>query len=116
MRLARWLLDGVRQGQPLGALLGYRFERRLQEVAIPQFIAPLRDLAPLVARKLDQSDQPTTEPVEAIAANNVVDGLALLRRWQNGKSTTPPQWNKDTIPFGQELGQQKIKLPPIRSQ
>ena len=32
VRLASWLLDGVRQGQPLGALLGYRFERRLQEV------------------------------------------------------------------------------------
>ena len=31
VRLATWLLDGVRQGQPLGALLGYRFERRLQE-------------------------------------------------------------------------------------
>ena len=24
---AKWVLDGVRQGQPLGALLGYRFER-----------------------------------------------------------------------------------------
>ena len=29
VRLANDLLDGVRQGQPLGALLGYRFERRL---------------------------------------------------------------------------------------
>src|SRR5262249_38141940 len=28
-RLAKWLLDGVRAGQPLGALLGYRFERGL---------------------------------------------------------------------------------------
>ena len=26
VRLALWLLDGVRQGQPLGGLLGYRFE------------------------------------------------------------------------------------------
>jgi hypothetical protein len=29
VREAKWLLDGVRQGQPLAALLGYRFERRL---------------------------------------------------------------------------------------
>ena len=77
VRLATWLLDGVRQGQPLGALLGYRFERRLQDAKKPQFISFFRELAPLVARKLEQTDQ----PVEAIAANNVVDGLELQRRW-----------------------------------
>jgi hypothetical protein len=78
VRLAKWLLDGVRQGQPLGALLGYRFERRLQEDRTPQFIAFFRELAPLVARKLEQ----TTEAVETIAANNVVDGLELHRKWR----------------------------------
>src|SRR5207237_5323910 len=78
VRLASRLLDGVRQGQPLGALLGYRFERRLQEGRKAQFIAPFRELAPLVARKQEQHDQPAGKPVEAIAANNVVDGLALL--------------------------------------
>ncbi len=77
VRLASWLLDGVRQGQPLGALLGYRFERRLQEAGKPQFISFFRELAPLVARKLEQTDK----PVETIAANNVVDGLELHRRW-----------------------------------
>jgi hypothetical protein len=110
VRLAMWLLDGVRQGQPLGALLGYRFERRLQEAGAPEFIAPFRELAPLVARKLEQPGLSVT--VEAIAANNVVDGLALLRRWQKGKSTEPPQWTSETIPFGQSVGQQTIKLPP----
>ena len=57
VRLATWLLDGVRQGQPLGALLGYRFERRLQEVGKPQFISVFRELAPLVARKLESGTQ-----------------------------------------------------------
>ena len=111
VRLAAWLLDGVRQGQPLGALLGYRFERRLQEIGKPQFIAPFRELAPLVAKKLEQTNQ----PVENIAANNVVDGLALLRRWQKGKSTTPQQWTKQTIPFGQKVGQQKVTFPPANT-
>ena len=83
VRLATWLLDGVRQGQPLGALLGYRFERRLQEIRKAQFISVFRELAPLVARKLEPGQQ--TASVEAIAANNVVDGLALMRRWQKGK-------------------------------
>ena len=111
VRLATWLLDGVRQGQPLGALLGYRFERRLQEVRAPEFIATFRELAPLVARKLDQPGPGVA--VEAIAANNVVDGLALLRRWQKGKNTQPPQWTNETIPFGSAVGQQKTKLPPF---
>jgi len=105
VRLATWLLDGVRQGQPLSALLGYRFERRLQEAKDPllaQFISSFRELAPLVAKKLEQTDQ----PVEAIAANNVVDGLALQDRWQKGKSTE--QWNQDTIPFGEQVGQQRL--------
>ncbi len=78
VRLAKWLLDGVRQGQPLGALLGYRFERRLHEVKLDRFIKPFRDLAPLVAKKLEQTDL----PVESIAANNVVDGLKLRQLWK----------------------------------
>ena len=112
VRLATWILDGVRQGQPLGALLGYRFERCLQEAGKAQFLPSFRELAPLVARKLEQSAQEATQPVGAIAANNVVDGLALLRRWQKGRGATPAQWDTDTIPFGQPVGQQKIKLPP----
>ena len=94
------------------ALLGYRFERRLQEAQVPEFIATFRELAPLVARKLDQPGAGVA--VEAIAANNVVDGLALLRRWQKGQSTPPPsQWTDQTIPFGSAVGQQKVKLPPF---
>ena len=82
MRAAVWLIDGVRQGQPLGALLGYLFERGLAEhpgdLSLERFQRPFRALAPLVAGKL----APTTAAVEAIAAANVVDGLVLLRRWQ----------------------------------
>jgi len=81
VREASWLLDGMRQGQPLGALLGYRFERRLHELQKDRFIAPLRELAPLTARKLEN----TNLPVESIAANNVVDGLALHQKWQDDK-------------------------------
>lgn len=76
-REAERLLAGVRAGQPLGALLGYRVERSLHERQLDRFIAPLRELAPLVARKLEQ----TPLAVEAIAAHNVVDALVLQRRW-----------------------------------
>jgi hypothetical protein len=82
-RQASRLLDGVRQGQPLGALLGYRLERALHDTAVgngrslDRFIAPLRRAAPLVAR----AGPNPTAPVDAIAADNVVDGLVLHRRW-----------------------------------
>jgi hypothetical protein len=96
VRLATWLLDGVRQGQPLGALLGYRFERRLQEAGKAQFISYFRELAPLVARKLEQTDQ----PVEAIAANNVVDGLELQRLWLAALKVPAPAGGPLTVLFG----------------
>jgi hypothetical protein len=77
VRLAERLLDGVRQGQPLGALLGYMFERSLHErgVTLNRFIAPLRQLAPLVK---PLAPVPVGEPLSAVAADNVVDGLKLV--------------------------------------
>jgi hypothetical protein len=83
VREASWLLDGVRQGQPLGALLGYRLERRLHELELDPFIHPLRELAPLSAGKLE----PSSSPLESIAANNVVDGLVLHRKWRDTAAT-----------------------------
>src|SRR6516225_4435192 len=40
VREASRLIEGVRQGQPLGALLGYRFERRLHDLKLDRFISP----------------------------------------------------------------------------
>ena len=47
VRRAQWLLEGVRSGQPLGALLGYRFERALHQQRLDVYIAPFRTLAAL---------------------------------------------------------------------
>jgi hypothetical protein len=77
VRLALWLLDGVRQGQPLGALLGYRFERGLHDHELDQYIAAFRNVAPLVANKIASEEGPAAE---SLAARNVVDGLALHQR------------------------------------
>jgi hypothetical protein len=101
VREAARLLEGVRQGQPLGALLGYRFERRLHDLKLDRFIARLRALAPLVVRAHDVASPSAAAPsVESVGANNVVDGLVLLRRWQeeaaivqaaiNGAAGIPP--------------------------
>jgi hypothetical protein len=80
VRLVEWLLSGVRGGQPLGALLGYRFERGLHEnypnLVLDKYIQRLRELAPLKAARVDTSGGAT----EAIAPQRVVDGLDLFRR------------------------------------
>jgi hypothetical protein len=97
VRLAAELLDGVRQGQPLGALLGYRFERGLHESPrrplLDRYIEPFRALAPLLGTQLQQGKEPT----EAVAASNVVDGLALHGLWKRNhipwapaSPTSPP--------------------------
>jgi hypothetical protein len=46
VRTALWLLAGVRQGQSLGALLGYRAERMLHERGAHVAVEVLRELAP----------------------------------------------------------------------
>lgn len=81
VRDASRLLEGVRQGQPLGALLGYRLERRLHEAGLDHFIAPLRKISPLAVRKRETDAWPN-EIFKANAANNVVDGLELFRAWK----------------------------------
>ena len=62
-RDALTLLDGMRRGQSLGALLGYRLERRLHErsgagLELDRFIYVLRTLAPLRAGKLTDPGTP----------------------------------------------------------
>jgi hypothetical protein len=77
VRLARWLLDGVRAGQPLAVLLGYRIERALHAQRLDRYIAPFRRLAPLAS-----TPSAPAEPSESVAASNVVHGLELLRMWK----------------------------------
>jgi hypothetical protein len=86
VRLALHLLDGIREGQSLGALLGYRLERTLQDMApkepgLYDLIDKLRAIAPM----------------DGAGDLDVVDGLSLFRMavnaqvrasWSVGFSTT----------------------------
>jgi hypothetical protein len=86
VRLALHLLEGTAQGQPLAALLGYRFERNLRQrgLSFAKFIYPIRQLAPL--RSTGEQPAPGVS-VESVAARDVVDGVALLERWRTQRST-----------------------------
>ncbi|MET9375546.1 hypothetical protein ABZX98_15520 [Streptomyces sp. NPDC002992] len=80
MRVAMTVVDGMAQGQPLGALLGYRLERRLHDERenadapqeLDRFIAPLR------AKWSVQSPQhPGAGAQEFIGPHDVTDGARL---------------------------------------
>ncbi len=92
VRLATWLLDGVRQGQPVGALLGYRFERRLQEAGKPEFISKFRELAPLVARKIETSDQASRSALPPTTLWTVSDCNAFGRRLSRVQRLLAIRW------------------------
>jgi hypothetical protein len=81
VRIALDLLEGIRNGQPLGALLGYQLQRGLHEghspLELDRFIYPLRQQFPLVANQL-ASTRDASAAIETIEANNVIDGLKLL--------------------------------------
>lgn len=73
VREAEALLEGVAAGQSIAALIGYRIERRLRDAGLAELTVPLRLEAPLKAR-----DEERDQPVESVAAREVVDGIRLL--------------------------------------
>jgi hypothetical protein len=78
VRLGLHLLAGMRAGQSLGALLGYRFERALHAGGLDRFIDAFRTVAPSAAAN----------------ALDVVDGLALVRAFQSNAAF----WNGAGLP------------------
>lgn len=109
VRAALSVLDGLRQGQSLGALFGYRLERALhdshEQAEVDSLISALRLRFPLRAGRIAQTlprpaDASRPVAIEQIEARNVIDGLALVRHLT--REDVP-----DTYPFG--LGS---ALPP----
>jgi hypothetical protein len=94
VRLALSLLEGVRGGQSVGALLGYRFERGLHDdyglAEVDKFIYPLRKAFPLVADNLLLTQTPPDVPIEAIEARNVMDGRKLAEQVRTSGVTAYP--------------------------
>jgi hypothetical protein len=94
VRVALGLLEGIRNGQSLGALLGYRFERGLHDdhalVEVDKFIYPLRKAFPLAADAIAGTATPPDVPIEAIEARNVMDALKLIERIRAGGNANYP--------------------------
>ncbi len=100
VRTALSVLDGMRSGQSLGALLGYRLERGLHDrhavAEVDRFIYALRTEFPLVANRLTDTQAPG-QPIQAVEARNVVDGLGLVTHIRESRNAA--------YPFGRALPQ-----------
>ena len=83
VRTALTFLEGVRNGQQLGALLGYQFERALHDRyvidgdALAQHILAFRKKYPMVADKITPGRSPA-DVINRKESYHVVDGYALL--------------------------------------
>ena len=78
-RRARWIVDGVRNGQPLGALLGYWIERELHEARKDEVIDDVRAAFPAPIVPDPDNPESAAAALEAIAPRSVVDGLAMYK-------------------------------------
>ena len=101
VRVALALIEGIRNGQSLGALLGYQFELGLHDAynlaEVDKFIYPLRKQFPLVADALASTQTGPDVPIEAIEARNVLDGKKLVDHILQSKITTYP-WGVAGLP------------------
>ncbi len=99
VRTALAMIEGIRNGQSLGALLGYQFERGLHDshnlAEVDKFIFKLRKAFPLAADRLASTATEEGVSIEAIEARNVMDGLALVNHIKAGGAAT--------YPFGKNL-------------
>lgn len=111
VRKAMAVLEGVRNGQTLSALLGYRFERGLHDehnlAEVDKFIYPLRLAFPLVANQL-KSTQPTDPAdITLLEARNVLDGIKLINQMRA---------NGQAYPFGLTIGNAIGQVPQATPQ
>jgi hypothetical protein len=93
VRNALTVLEGIRNGQSLGALLGYRFERGLHDAhnlaEVDKFIYPLRKKFSQVTDKLSTTLTDASVPVRLLGARNVLDGVRFAEHIRTHSATYP---------------------------
>ncbi|MCI0628706.1 MAG: hypothetical protein L0387_44835 [Acidobacteria bacterium] len=103
VRTALAFLEGVRNGQQLGALLGYQFERALHDRyvidgdALAQHILAFRKKYPMVADKITPGAS-TADVINRKESFHVVDGYALLEAVMLGPSPLGYPFGVDSLP------------------
>jgi hypothetical protein len=101
VRLALGILEGMRGGQSLGALLGYQFERYVHDhgpLQVRALIYPLRREFALAANQIEKTKTEEGQAKQFVTAMNVVDGRKLIEHVEKediftypfGRTTLPP--------------------------
>lgn len=107
VRMALQIIEGMKSGQSLGALLGYQFERGLHDrhdVEVDEFIYELRSAFPLASGRLKATRAPATDElgfrvnIRKVEARNVIDGLALVEHIRDSGQETYPFGKGDILP------------------
>jgi hypothetical protein len=96
VRQGLYLLEGLQQGQDLGVLLGYQFEREMHDAGLDRHILDLRRAYPHLPGKLKQlgyADNGGTENLNMAGVWPVIDGLAVL---EAKESITLPTEEKES--------------------
>jgi hypothetical protein len=112
VRMALGIIEGMQQGQSLGALLGYQLERGLHDnndEELDVYIYELRKVFPLVSNRNkrtgieeDNEDFEGEKAITKIEARNVVDGYSLVKHIR--------ETDNKTYPFGYPIGEGAEKL------
>jgi hypothetical protein len=127
VRTALGLLDGVANGQELGALLGYQFERGLHDRhqfsdvdGLEQYLRAFRDKYPLMADSV--TPDPDGEPATAKQGRHVVDGYALVEKtvladpplaYPYGVAGLPPAASADGLALQDEVDRLAAALDTV---
>ena len=93
VRLALQIIEGIRNGQALGALLGYRLERGLHDepkLFLDRLIYELRRKFPIAGDRNQSTPAPEGTPITALEARNVIDGEAFANHIAKNKVETYP--------------------------
>lgn len=112
VRMALGIIEGMQQGQSLGALLGYQLERGLHDnndEELDVYIYELRKVFSLVSNRNKKTgieegneDFEGEKAITKIEARNVVDGYSLVKRIR--------ETGIETYPFGYPIGDGAEKL------
>lgn len=103
VRMALSIIEGMRSGQSLAALLGYKLERGMHDrhdagVEVDEFIFDLRKAFPLSANRMSTTKEENLDDIQKIEARIVIDGLVLIEQIKKSGEKTYPFGRPDLPP------------------
>ncbi|HEX7745060.1 MAG TPA: hypothetical protein VF462_07350 [Micromonosporaceae bacterium] len=110
VQVASEIQEGMRGGQSVGALLGYRFERHVHDngpLQVRDLIYHVRRAFPLAADQIAATRTDDGEAKESVAAINVVDGRKLIEHVEKNRQFSYP-FGLTTLP--RRSGEQEAAL------